>query len=433
VIDICADGADGSGSEAGTAADEPPTTPFVTSDPSLLLPLFRAHGTGSLSYASLVNQEFEHLYCPDSGSIAFVAAPPQKRFGSVRAAMAVGDPLAPRGAWAAIGRAFLQAFPNGFFGYASADFARTLLELEAASPSRRRLAVNDWGLATRIVAPPASSSSSSLPGCRSAQQDARRALKSGLRVREVALLDLLALGDSNNTRQQLRAISSLWLSKKITRDRELRVFCRSLDFLEDDKALMRDAEAGTRLFVAERDDDADGSIDAFAVLDPQCEGGRVVGWVLASSRSRPQAHKGALKLLVQHLVTSGALLPPLESAEQPPPPPLDLGLAPFAALSHPKNCPFSGGAAWMRLAARFLYSCADGRLYAFRNLALQKAHYGRGKGGEQAPLFCVHRGGRGWVPDLTFVVELYAMMVHVGFVGDGVRDTVLRLWGFGGR
>lgn len=479
--------------DSGGDDDGPPSqhaAPFITTELALLLPLFRQHGTGSLSYAALVNGEYAHLYCPPStnkaaAALALVAAP--DRYG-VRAVMAVGDPLAPRERWAEVGRAFLRLFPRGFFGYASAEFARALLdddddegideEQEEGSGSgcsgpkknnKPSLCVNDWGLSTRVPIFDGSSSSSSssgrrLPGCRTAQQDARRALKSGLRVREVPLPELLlapAAAGSAMLRPQLREVSDRWLATKVTRDRELRVFCRSLDFLEDDDKLRRDAEAGTRLFVAERqggggggedgeDGDGGGSsssssttyqVDAFAVLDPQCEGGQVVGWVLASSRARPGAHRGALKLLVQHVLTSGALLQQQRKDDddydhrhhhhdQPPVPCLlDLGLAPFAGIAHPKDCPFGGGAPWMRLAARFLFACADGRLYSFKGLAMQKRLLGGG-GGSRTALYCLHRGGQGWAPtSVLFVVELYAMMGFVGFVGEGPLDTVLRLWG----
>jgi len=439
VIDIVAASRGSSGSEPPSPPPPPPPPreePFVTTDERLLLPLFRAHGTGALHFAASLgpNPEFAHLYCPSlgPGSIAFVSAPlpgPAGRLllgGEPTAVMAVGDPLAPRERWGDVGRAFLRRFPRGgFFGYVSEDFAKELLRVEQG------LHANDWGLSTRILPPAAAADGRAGAGVgrRSARQEARRAQKSGLRVREVLLPDELLPPSGGGGRQAsallraaLRDVSAQWLATRVTRDRELRVFCRRLDLLEDDQALLRDARAGTRLFVAERDGAADQGrgrvVEAFALLDPQCRGGRVVGWVLASARARRDAHRGALKLLVQHLAA-------LHS-----PAPLELGLSPFAGLAPVERCPFGGGAKWMRLTARFLFACADGRLYAFRGLAASKAQYRGANGGEHVSLYCVHRGGGGWVPRLAFLADLYAIMVFVGFCGDGVGDTVLKLWGW---
>lgn len=437
--------------ETGAPDDKPRPRPILSilrpasSRPDLLLPLFREHGRHCLAYASLVNPEYSHAYFEGVGSLAFVEAPG----GAV---MAVSDPLAPRDRWQEVARLFLAAFPRAFFGYVSADFAT---ELARALPGAR---VNDWGVSTRVTWPPpcpaaAPGGGGGGLGARSAQQDARRALKSGLRVREVPLAELFL-----PLRQELAEVSRQWRSGKVTADRELRVFCRALDFLGEEQeagadadfeegweprwaaALKRDQAAGVRLFLAESSSSSV-VVDAFLVLDPAFDGGQVSAYVLASCRARPSAHRGAAKLLVHHVLTTGALLLGKDADATITTTltrPLLLGLAPFASLAAPADCPFGGGAAWMRLAAQFLFHCADGRLYAFQGLAAHKHHYGSGRGGDQRERrYCVHSfsasGGGGalsrLLPGPEFVAELYWTMVLVGFVGDGPVDTVLRLWG----
>lgn len=133
-------------------------------------PYLRRHGGSAVAASTLWNPEFTHCFAPGVGSLPYVVA---RGFGRA-VAVAVGDPLAPRGAWRGLAAAFLQAFPNGRFAYASEAFA-ALLRAEFG------LSVSDLGAETTIDAWRFSYGKRTRT-IRNAARDARAA---GVRVREV--------------------------------------------------------------------------------------------------------------------------------------------------------------------------------------------------------------------------------------------------------
>ena len=107
--------------EAELAARPPRPPAEAARRAAAITRLLRLYGGGSLSVITVVNPEFEwwipHLDAPeagleDEGAVAFCWAAGYGR----RVAMVVGDPLAPRSAWAALVAAFVRPTRPPSFG-----------------------------------------------------------------------------------------------------------------------------------------------------------------------------------------------------------------------------------------------------------------------------------------------------------------------------
>ena len=383
----------------------------------LVGPYLRRYGGGALSSSTLWNPEFIHCFVPGVGSQAYVVGRAYHR----TIVVGIGDPLAARGHWPTVLRAFKRAFPHATFAHVGAEYARLIKEQEG-------MQINDMGAETNVLVQSWAYSKKT----RTIRNSARDARAAGVAVRELTAADV-----TPDVARQLERVTGDWVQHKSVGDTMLRVFIRHVDY----NALHLDE--GVRLFVAERDvaaaaaggadseDGGDGDaaavaatprverrIEGFVLADPLWRDGAVHGYVISLNRMRRDGHHGALKLLYEELFATAKA----EGKDL-----VTFGFSPFFNL---QTEPFRGPL-WSEVALRFLFEYGN-NLYDFKNLAFSKARYGGSVVGDaykdpNVTMTHVYGAHLSAWPTIA-VLDHYVMMMYVGFLGD-LKDTLFKLTG----
>lgn len=250
------------------------------------------------------------------------------------AAFVLADPLAPRERWGALIDAFVAEKKDVTFWQTS----HAMAELLAA----RGFSVNELGLESWIELQDYDFAG---PGKRSFRTARNRLLRTGHSVVEAPLA---VVG-----RASVEATSLSWRRTRTTRRRELSFLVRP--------AVMEDEPGVRKFFLLDRA----GKVMAFAVFDPLYESGRVVGYLSATRRWRPEADQLSAMFLVRRAI---------ETFQAEGVPRLYFGLMPFHRI---EDKDFVKD--WLtRRAFRFLHTnwFAQRLVYPTQTLARHKEAYG---------------------------------------------------------
>lgn len=295
----------------------------------LLLPFVRQHGDQALSYATL--QDNLEYFITDRGFIAFTTAHHPVLAPKGRC-IALEDPLcAPQDrSW--LVKSFLEWKPKACFFIISEDFAASLRSM---------------GYKANCVGPEPELSVQSyntqgnwkdLDLIKRARNEAKR---HGVTIREVAI--------ENVPIDQLRRISSTWMSTKVLQTREIWIYARPPVFA---------TEPDVRKFVAF---DSSGQAIGFVFYDPIYRNGKVIGYAANTVRC-DEINFGKIATAI-HMEAMEIFRG--EGIEV-----LNLCLAPFVKMDQGKFNDDAFCKSYFKLCERY-----GNDIYNFRGLAFHKSKY----------------------------------------------------------
>ncbi len=289
--------------------------------------------------------------------------------------LAFSDPVCAPGDYPRIIRSFLSRYPRAVFACVSEPCAVALRELgfkvncigsEPELPVQTYNTNGNWKELDLI------------------KRGRNEAKREGILIREDRI-------ESVN-RDELNAISALWIGTKKVNDREIWIYARRPVF---------DFEEDVRKFIAY---DRDGRVAGFVFYDPMYRDGKVIGYAANISRCNEQRF-GRLATAIH--------MEAMERFKSEGKEVLNLCLSPFVNLDQGKFNDDFGAKLFFNLSVRF-----GNDIYNFRGLAFHKSKYR----GSEKPLYFASNGA--WPSNDVYLAFLSADITRSYF------STVGRLvWG----